>query len=77
MRALVDEEEALPNGLPVFPVYYENDDDGLRRWGKDSRLSFVAPRSADYFVRIRDARGLVVMTTSTRWRLFHRVPIFR
>jgi WD40 repeat protein len=57
VRELVDEEEALPNGLPVFPIYYENDDDGLRRWGKDSRLSFVAPRSGDYFLSIRDARG--------------------
>ena len=57
VRELVDEEEALPNGLPIFPIYYENDDDGLRRWGKDSRLSFVAPRSGDYFVKIRDARG--------------------
>ncbi len=57
VRELVDEEEALPNGLPVFPVYYENDDDGQRRWGKDSRLSFVAPRTGDYFLKIRDARG--------------------
>ena len=57
VRELVDEEEALPNGLPVFPVFYENDDDGLRRWGKDSRLSFVAPRTGDYFLKIRDARG--------------------
>lgn len=57
VRELVAEEEALPNGLPVFPIYYENDDDGLRRWGKDSRLSFVAPRSGDYFLKIRDARG--------------------
>jgi len=57
VRELVDEEEALPNGLPVFPIYYENDDDGLRRWGKDSRLSFVALRTGDYFLKIRDARG--------------------
>ena len=57
VRELVGEEEALPNGLPVFPIYYENDDDSLRRWGKDSRLSFVAPRTGDYFVKIRDARG--------------------
>ncbi|MDX1925561.1 MAG: c-type cytochrome domain-containing protein [Pirellulaceae bacterium] len=57
VRELVDEEEALPNGLPVFPIYYENDDDGLRRWGKDSRLSFVAPRTGDYFLKVRDARG--------------------
>ncbi len=57
VRELVDEEEALPNGLPIFPIYYENDDDSLRRWGKDSRLSFEAPRTGDYFVKIRDARG--------------------
>ncbi len=57
VRELVDEEEALPNGLPVFPIYYENDDDGLRRWGKDSRLYFIAPRTGDYFLKIRDARG--------------------
>jgi WD40 repeat protein len=56
VRELVDEEEPLPNGLPVFPVYAENDDDGLRRWGKDSRLVFTAPRTGDYFVKVRDAR---------------------
>ncbi len=44
-------------GLPVFPVYYENDDDPMRQWGKDSRLTFVAPNDGSYLVRIRDARG--------------------
>ncbi len=57
VRELVAEEEPLPNGLPVFPIYFENDDDGLRRWGSDSRLEFVAPRTGDYFLKIRDARG--------------------
>ena len=47
----------IPNGLPVFPVYYENDDDSLRQWGTDSRLTFTAPASAEYLVRIGDARG--------------------
>lgn len=57
VRELKPGEESLPNGLPVFPLYYENDDDGLRREGKNSRLSFVAKESGDYFLRIRDARG--------------------
>jgi hypothetical protein len=47
-----------PNGLPVFTLNYENDDDGQRRLGKDSRLTFVAPRDDEYFVVLRDVRGL-------------------
>ncbi len=57
VRELGRNEQALPNGLPVFPIYYENDDDAMRRFGKDSRLVFVAPADGDYFLRIRDARG--------------------
>jgi hypothetical protein len=45
------------NGLPVFPVYYSNDDDATRRGGKDSRIHFTAPRDGTYLVRVRDARG--------------------
>ena len=47
----------VPNGLPVFPLYYENDDDGLRQWGADSRLNFTAPATGRYLIRITDARG--------------------
>lgn len=47
----------IPNGLPVFPIYYENDDDGWRQLGADSRLTFTAPDDGDYLVRIRDVRG--------------------
>jgi hypothetical protein len=47
----------IPNGLPVFTVYYENDDDSRRAWGTDSRLSFVAPQDGTYLVRVSDARG--------------------
>lgn len=50
-------EPLVPNGLPVFPVYFENDDDGLRQWGADSRLSFTAPADGSYLVRITDVRG--------------------
>lgn len=57
VRELGYDEQPLPNGLPIFPVYFENDDDGLRRAGKDSRLTFVAPADGEYLLRVRDARG--------------------
>ncbi len=57
VKELAPEEAAVPNGLPVFPIYFQNDDDPLRRAGPDSRLSFVAPKSGDYLVRVRDARS--------------------
>ena len=47
----------VPNGLPVFTLYYENDDDGLRRWGSDSRLNFTAPATGRFLVRMSDVRG--------------------
>ncbi len=50
-------EELTPNGLPVFPVYFENDDDPRRAAGSDSRLLFTAPANGDYVVRLTDARG--------------------
>ena len=47
----------IPNGLPVFPLYFENDDDGWRQLGADSRLTFTAPSDGEYLVRIQDVRG--------------------
>ncbi len=57
VRELKKDETVLPNGLPVFPLYFENDDDPLRRNGADSRLIFIAPETGEYLVRIRDARS--------------------
>ncbi len=47
----------VDNGLPVFPLYYSNDDDADRKLGTDSRLTFTAPRTGNYVVRIADVRG--------------------
>jgi len=47
----------LPNGLPQFTVYYENDDDGWRKSGTDSRLMFTAPADGVFLVRVSDVRG--------------------
>jgi WD40 repeat protein len=48
-----------PNGKPVFPLYWRNDD-GFTSEGNttgDSCLEFTAPADAEYIVRVRDARG--------------------
>lgn len=47
----------VDNGLPVFPLYYANDDDGDRELGNDSRLTFTAPADGEYLVRVTDVRG--------------------
>ena len=48
----------LPNnGLPVFTVNFENDDESQRKLGKDSRLTFVAPQDGTYYVRVTDVRS--------------------
>jgi hypothetical protein len=50
--------ELVPNGLPIFPVHFENDDQSHREWGKDSMLTFTAPADGTYLARIRDVRGM-------------------
>ncbi len=47
----------VANGLPVFTLHYENDDDGSRNAGSDSRLLFTAPEDGDFVVRVRDSGG--------------------
>ncbi len=44
----------VPNGLPTFTLHYENDDDGERKLGRDSKLAFTAPADGDYLVRVSD-----------------------
>jgi WD40 repeat protein len=46
----------VPTGLPVFVVYYANDDSGDRKLGRDSRLTFRAPVDGTYLVRVTDSR---------------------
>ncbi|XZE20109.1 c-type cytochrome domain-containing protein [Pirellulaceae bacterium SH449] len=49
--------EPVPNGLPVFPIYYTNDDAAHRQFGTDSQLTFTAPEDGTYLIRVRDSRG--------------------
>lgn len=48
---------ATPNGLPIFQLNYENDDDPSRQGGTDSLLRFVAPATGEYLARVTDVRG--------------------
>lgn len=57
VRPLPAGAQPLANGLPVFDVTYENDDDPRRVAGKNSRLLFTAPADGLYSVRIGDTRG--------------------
>ena len=47
----------VPNGLPVFRVAWQNDDDPSRQAGADSVLLFTAPSAGRYRVRLTDTRG--------------------
>lgn len=57
VRPLGHDESPLANGLPVFDIAYENDDNPTQTKGKDSYLIFKAPASGQYLVRVRDTRG--------------------
>jgi hypothetical protein len=51
------DEKLESNGLPVFPLYYANDDDSERKLGVDSCIHFTAPADDSYLVRVTDSRG--------------------
>jgi mono/diheme cytochrome c family protein len=57
VRAFPPGTDPARNGLPVYRLYYENDDDPERRAGSDSVLRFTAPADGDYRVRLSDTRG--------------------
>jgi hypothetical protein len=47
----------IDNGLPIFTLNYENDDDGERELGNDSRLRFTVPADGTYLIKVTDTRG--------------------
>lgn len=57
VRPLPPGTNPAPNGLPVFRLWYENDDEATQRLGSDSQLLFSPPRDGDFVVRVTDVRG--------------------
>ena len=57
VKAYPPNANPTPNGLPIFNVYYENDDDAKRKLGSDSKLYFTAPRDGEFLVKVSDSRG--------------------
>ena len=47
----------VPNGLPVFPIYWENDDESTTRLGTDSQIVFTPPHDGEFVARVTDVRG--------------------
>jgi WD40 repeat protein len=62
----------IPNGLPEFTLYFENDDDGWRKLGTDSRVLFTAPADGEYLVAVSDVRDLG--GADYRYELIVRAP---
>lgn len=76
VRPLGQGESPLANGLPVFDIAYENDDNPTQTKGKDSYLIFKAPESGRYLVRIRDTRGEGGESYKYRLRVRPANPMF-
>jgi WD40 repeat protein len=57
VSALPAGSQPAPNGLPIFHLNYENDDDPSRRAGSDSVVLFTAPANGEYLARVTDVRG--------------------
>ena len=57
VEAFPPDSKIVENGLPVFPLYYTNDDDAERKLGKDSRLTLTVPADGTYLIKVTDVRG--------------------
>lgn len=64
------------NGLPVFHLTWRNDDGGPG-YGSDSKLDFVAPADADYFLHLKDVRNLEGPESAYRLSIRDEAPDFR
>ena len=57
VKALPPHATPSANGLPIFEIPYENDDESSGRLGRDSQLIVNVPADGTYVVRLRDTRG--------------------
>lgn len=77
VRPLPPGSEPAPNGLPLFRLFYENDDEAQQKLGRDSKLFFTAPRDGDYLARIVDVRGFGGKVHSYSMAIRPRKPDFK
>ena len=64
------------NGLPVFHLTWRNDDGGPG-YGADSKLDFVAPADGEYFLHLKDVRGMEGPDFAYRLTIRDAVPDYR
>ncbi|HEY6489457.1 MAG: PPC domain-containing protein [Terracidiphilus sp.] len=64
------------NGLPVFHLTWRNDDGGPG-YGSDSKLDFLVPADGDYFLHLKDVRGMEGSDFAYRLSIHEEEPDFR
>lgn len=64
------------NGLPVFHLTWRNDDGGPG-YGSDSMLDFLVPADGDFFVHLKDVRGMEGSDFAYRLSIREQAPDFR
>lgn len=75
-QILAPDAEFPSNGLPVFHLAWRNDDGGPG-YGSDSRLDFLVPADGDYFVHLKDVRGMEGSDFAYRLSMHEEEPDFR
>jgi hypothetical protein len=75
-QILPPDAEFPSNGLPVFHLTWRNDDGGPG-YGSDSKLDFVVPADGDYFVHLKDVRGMEGTDFAYRLTIREETPDFR
>ena len=75
-QILPPDAEFPSNGLPVFHLTWRNDDGGPG-YGSDSMLDFVVPADGDYFVHLKDVRGMEGADFAYRLSIREQAPDFR
>jgi len=75
-QILPPDAEFPSNGLPVFHLTWRNDDGGPG-FGADSKLDFVAPADGQYFLHLKDVRGMEGADFAYRMTIREASPDYR
>lgn len=77
VESLAKGDPAVANGLPTFPVYFQNDDESQRQLGRDSKLTFTTPKDDEYLARVSDVRGFQGNNFKYKLTIRARQPDFK